>query len=185
MVWLLAVGVWLGDEPFDAFISSPVTGQIRMESQSFYCILGWRRTGMGESEKEPKVTDEGLLSPAEVAALFRVDPKTVTRWAKAGKLSSIRSLGGHRRYRETEIRHILRAVGAEDIFAESSGARDVVVKLRTVQQREKEHVLEELLAPRPVRELSSAGAIDSGHSDLSERIEELLYGPAPAVKDNG
>ena len=32
---------------------------------------------------------EALLTPAEVAALFRVDPKTVTRWAKAGKLSSI------------------------------------------------------------------------------------------------
>ena len=41
---------------------------------------------------------ENLLTPAEVAALFRVDPKTVTRWAKAGKLTSIRTLGGHRRY---------------------------------------------------------------------------------------
>ncbi|MEP6854676.1 MAG: helix-turn-helix domain-containing protein, partial [Pedococcus sp.] len=29
---------------------------------------------------------EKLLTPAEVASLFRVDPKTVTRWAKAGKL---------------------------------------------------------------------------------------------------
>jgi len=48
-----------------------------------------------------------LLTPAEVAAAFRVDPKTVTRWAKAGKLSSIRTLGGHRRYLEAEIRAIL------------------------------------------------------------------------------
>ncbi len=48
-----------------------------------------------------------LLTPAEVANLFRVDPKTVTRWAKAGKLSSIRTLGGHRRYRESEVRHLL------------------------------------------------------------------------------
>jgi excisionase family DNA binding protein len=48
-----------------------------------------------------------LLTPAEVAALFRVDPKTVTRWAKAGKLSSIRTLGGHRRYWETEVRRLL------------------------------------------------------------------------------
>lgn len=46
---------------------------------------------------------EALLTPAEVAALFRVDPKTVTRWAKAGKLSAIRTLGGHRRYRESEV----------------------------------------------------------------------------------
>lgn len=35
--------------------------------------------------------------------MFRVDPKTVTRWAKAGKLTSIRTLGGHRRYREAEV----------------------------------------------------------------------------------
>ena len=50
---------------------------------------------------------EKLLTPAEVASLFRVDPKTVTRWAKAGKLSSIRTLGGHRRYRESEIRNLI------------------------------------------------------------------------------
>ena len=50
---------------------------------------------------------EKLLTPAEVASLFRVDPKTVTRWAKAGKLNSIRPLGGHRRYREAEVRALL------------------------------------------------------------------------------
>jgi len=54
---------------------------------------------------------EALLTPSEVAALFRVDPKTVTRWAKAGKLSSIRTLGGHRRYRETEVRALLAGTG--------------------------------------------------------------------------
>jgi excisionase family DNA binding protein len=48
-----------------------------------------------------------LLTPAEVAAAFRVDPKTVTRWAKTGKLSCIRTLGGHRRYLATEVRAIL------------------------------------------------------------------------------
>ena len=36
-----------------------------------------------------------------------VDPKTVTRWAKAGKLTSIRTLGGHRRYRAAEVRALL------------------------------------------------------------------------------
>ena len=50
---------------------------------------------------------ETLLTPSEVATLFRVDPKTVTRWAKAGKISSIRTLGGHRRYRESEVRTLL------------------------------------------------------------------------------
>jgi excisionase family DNA binding protein len=56
---------------------------------------------------------EKLLTPSEVAALFRVDPKTVTRWAKAGKLSSIRTLGGHRRYRESEIRELIEVSSQE------------------------------------------------------------------------
>jgi len=52
---------------------------------------------------EPEV----LLTPAEVAKLFKVDPKTVTRWAKAGKLTAIRTLGGHRRYRRSEVESLL------------------------------------------------------------------------------
>ncbi len=55
---------------------------------------------------------EALLTPAEVASLFRVDPKTVTRWAKSGKLTSIRTLGGHRRYREAEVRALLAGIPA-------------------------------------------------------------------------
>lgn len=38
---------------------------------------------------------------------FRVDPKTVTRWAAGGKLSSIRTPGGHRRFREAEVKALL------------------------------------------------------------------------------
>ncbi|GAA2721840.1 BldC family transcriptional regulator [Cellulomonas aerilata] len=53
---------------------------------------------------------DSLLTPSEVASLFRVDPKTVTRWAKAGKLSAVRTLGGHRRYLESEVRDLLAGV---------------------------------------------------------------------------
>ena len=53
---------------------------------------------------------EVLLTPAEVAKLFRVDPKTVTRWAKAGKITAIRTLGGHRRYRQSEVQALLKSV---------------------------------------------------------------------------
>ncbi|MDN4475925.1 BldC family transcriptional regulator [Demequina sp. SYSU T00192] len=60
---------------------------------------------MTETVQEP----EKLLTPSEVAAIFRVDPKTVTRWAKVGKLSSIRTLGGHRRFREAEVQALLAA----------------------------------------------------------------------------
>ena len=58
-----------------------------------------------------RLTDaEVLLTPSEVAGLFRVDPKTVTRWAKAGKLTSIRTLGGHRRYKESEVKALLKSI---------------------------------------------------------------------------
>ena len=49
-----------------------------------------------------------LLTPGEVAVLFRVGPKTVTRWASAGRIGSIRTPGGHRRFRESEVRALLR-----------------------------------------------------------------------------
>ena len=46
---------------------------------------------------------ERLLTPGEVARMFRVDPKTVTRWAVSGRIGSIRTPGGHRRFRESEV----------------------------------------------------------------------------------
>jgi len=57
-----------------------------------------------------RAESDSLLTPSEVASMFRVDPKTVTRWAKAGKLSAVRTLGGHRRYRESEVRNLLEGV---------------------------------------------------------------------------
>lgn len=47
--------------------------------------------------------DEQLLTPSEVAQLMRVNPKTVTRWARAGEFGCIRTLGGHRRFVAAEI----------------------------------------------------------------------------------
>lgn len=51
--------------------------------------------------------EDELLTPGEVARLFGVNPKTITRWASAGKLSAIRTLGGHRRYRASEVYDLL------------------------------------------------------------------------------
>lgn len=80
---------------------------------------------------------EPLLTPAEVATMFRVDPKTVTRWAKAGKLTSIRTLGGHRRYREAEVAHCSRA-------SRSSAARP-----EQLNNRAKRLVPQLVAAPEP------------------------------------
>lgn len=52
--------------------------------------------------------EEGrLLKPSEISKMFRVHPKTVTRWAKAGRIGSIRTPGGHRRFREAEVQALL------------------------------------------------------------------------------
>lgn len=53
--------------------------------------------------------DPKLMKASEVAGLFRVDAKTVTRWAAEGKLHSIRTPGGHRRYREADVRALLQS----------------------------------------------------------------------------
>ena len=68
----------------------------------------------GSPDTERKSADTGdddadaeLMTPAEVAKMFHVDPKTVTRWAQAGKLTYMRTLGGHRRYRRNEVVELL------------------------------------------------------------------------------
>ena len=67
---------------------------------------------------------EQLLTPSEVAALFRVNPKTVTRWARAGKLTAIRTLGGHRRFKASEFREYLVPVDeASEGWLVGSGAQ--------------------------------------------------------------
>jgi excisionase family DNA binding protein len=88
-----------GGEPYPEFIEPLLPGYMQVAAAA----TGW---GFAMTTQE-RPEAEKLLTPAEVAALFRVDPKTVTRWAKAGKLTSIRTLGGHRRYRESEVRKLL------------------------------------------------------------------------------
>ena len=54
-----------------------------------------------------------LMTPGEVANLFRVDPKTVTRWAERGLLNSIKTPGGHNRFFQDEV-HVLLEGGDPD-----------------------------------------------------------------------
>jgi len=68
-------------------------------------------------------TADELLTPGEVARLFRVDPKTVTRWEKDGKLTSIRTLGGHRRYPRPQL---------TALFDEEPTVDEVIASLESV-----------------------------------------------------
>lgn len=68
-------------------------------------------TGYGEMDTTLNVTskcdEDRLLPPLEVAKLFGVNPRTLRDWAIAGKINARRTLGGHRRYRESEVRALL------------------------------------------------------------------------------
>ena len=51
-----------------------------------------------------------------MAEILHVSPKTVSRWAKEGKLPFLKTLGGHRRYPEAEIRQL-----AEQLHQQPTG----------------------------------------------------------------
>lgn len=50
---------------------------------------------------------EPLLAPGEVAAMFGVDAKTVSRWERTGRLTCVRTLGGHRRFPRAQVEELL------------------------------------------------------------------------------
>ena len=54
-----------------------------------------------------KLQYDELLTPAEVARMFSVAPETVYRWGRSGKLRSVRTPGGHRRYYEADVKALL------------------------------------------------------------------------------
>ncbi len=64
------------------------------------------RSRVGGAAGEPP---PALLTPGEVASMFGVDAKTVSRWARDGRLTCYRTLGGHRRYLASEVRALARA----------------------------------------------------------------------------
>src|SRR5690349_16172964 len=116
-VWPTGLDVWCScspeDKPFVLLPTRPVYAISGIAGQGAE-FEGKNRVG-SVLPRRPLMTArtpdaEPLLTPAEVATMFRVDPKTVTRWAKAGKLTSIRTLGGHRRYREAEVRALLAGI---------------------------------------------------------------------------
>ena len=96
----------MGDLLVDPFVRGPHS---RNRTQGGTTMADDRLSGAGTTQG----ARDRLLTPGEVATLFRVDPKTVTRWASAGRIGSIRTPGGHRRFRESEVRALLRGEGGD------------------------------------------------------------------------
>jgi excisionase family DNA binding protein len=73
---------------------------------------------------QPRSSEPKHLTASQAAALLQVSPKTVSRWAKEGKLPYVRTLGGHRRYPDSEIRALVetlsQAPGAQEPNARSA-----------------------------------------------------------------
>jgi excisionase family DNA binding protein len=63
--------------------------------------------------KKADVYGNRFLTRSEVAEIFQVSPSTITRWAEAGKLPSVKTLGGHRRYEARAVMEL-----AQDIIQE-------------------------------------------------------------------
>jgi excisionase family DNA binding protein len=65
--------------------------------------------------KTARIETPSYLRTAEVADILHVSPKTVSRWAKEGKLPFLKTLGGHRRYPEAKIRELANDLREEPI----------------------------------------------------------------------
>ena len=70
--------------------------------------------------KKEKVPDNRLLTRTEVAELFHVDPSTITRWAEAGKLPVVKTLGGHRRYAAEVVLELIQHLKQEETRMEKT-----------------------------------------------------------------
>jgi excisionase family DNA binding protein len=70
--------------------------------------------------KKNVVPDDRLLTRTEVAEIFQVSPSTVTRWAEEGKLPSVKTLGGHRRYEAKAVLELSQHLEKEEISMENA-----------------------------------------------------------------
>ena len=118
--------------------------------------------------------------------MFRVDPKTVTRWAKAGKLSAIRTLGGHRRYRESDVAAVRRVLAArergvrlEQAVAEAHTLRRVGDSVYSLLRTRHPELTVDIEAPE-------SGPVVTGDSDgLWRVVENLVENAARYGRDEG
>lgn len=79
----------------------------------------------------PIPKEEELLTPGEVAALFRVHPKTATRWATAKRIGSLKTPGGHRRFHKAEVLAMLKANYTPSMYEQKVQELDHLIAARS------------------------------------------------------
>jgi len=76
-----------------------------------------REALVAELFSAPALDSDGrFLRTREVALLFQVSERAVTDWARKGRIRSVRTPGGHRRYPAGEVRSLLQASGQGDLI---------------------------------------------------------------------
>lgn len=73
-----------------------------------------------------------LLGRAEVAEIFGVSPSTVTRWAEAGLIPSVKTLGGHRRYDADVIMELAQQLGKKATAEEAPPMEQLILGVPTM-----------------------------------------------------
>ena len=68
----------------------------------------------------PNGAGERLLRTSDVALLFQVSERTVSEWARRGRVPSVRTPGGHRRYPAAQIRQVF-VDGRSDLARDGAG----------------------------------------------------------------
>jgi excisionase family DNA binding protein len=112
------------------------------------------------NQQDPRGSE--LLMPSEVAKMLCVNPKTVARWAKEGKLSHIKTPGGHRRYYMRDITKLLSGHELQTLYTPGTVARMFRVDPKTVTRWAKEDRMSCIMTP-------------GGHRRyLSKEVSQLL-----------
>jgi excisionase family DNA binding protein len=93
-----------------------VTARRRVGAPTPYraSLQNWQPTHTYEPQPGPATADdlEVLLRTTEVARRLQVSARTVLAWAQAGKLPSILTPGGHRRYPVQGVEQVLATMTA-------------------------------------------------------------------------
>ena len=130
--------------------------------------------------------DDRLLTRAEVAEIFQVSPSTITRWAEAGKLPSVKTRGGHHRYEARAVMELARYLIPEKIEQKEIEMEQTLVKVPTMYGDH--HVIEVrrlLLEMRGVEDVNASSCFHSVEvsydpeqvsvEEVQAKLEEVGY----------